>query len=381
MRKRSYVLGAIALVAAASGVGALTLFALPTSAAFAAAPEISATETAETLAALKPPKRARPLIAIVGANKGTETTDYLIPFGVLKRADVADVVALGTHAGPIMMMPALKIIPDATIKDFDHQHPDGADYVIVPALHNDNDADSIAWIKSQAAKGAIIIGICSGAKLLGNAELLDGRNATTHWYDVSGLRKRHPTMRYVPDRRFVVDRGIATTTGVSASIPMSLTLIEAIAGHARAAQVARDLGVEHWDARHDSTAFRMNREFALAAAGNTLAFWGHEKLGIKIEDGVDEIALALTADAWSRTYRSSAVTIGASDGVIKSRSGIGIVPDRTQAKTSIKMLPQLLPSNFPARALDNTFGAIAERYGRRTFTFVAMQLEYPVIPN
>jgi putative intracellular protease/amidase len=378
MCKRSYVLAILALTAVMMGVGATIVLTLPTSAALASPPKISAQETADTLAALKPPKRQRPLIAVIGANAGSETTDYLIPYGVLKRADVGDVIALATQNGPITMMPALKIMPDATITAFDVQHPEGADYVIVPAMHHDSDPASIAWIKSQASKGAIIVGICSGAKILGNAGLLDGRKATTHWYDAAKLRKRHPTMQYVADRRFVVDRGVATTTGVSASIPMSLALIEAIAGHSRAAEVARNLGVEHWDARHDGGAFRMSRDFALAAAGNTLAFWGHEKLGIAIEPGVDEVALALTADAWSRTYRSMVVTISKDKGSVRTLGGIVVVPDGVAAKATTETLLPNLGNELPAKALDSALAGIEARYGRKTLNFVALQLEYPV---
>ncbi|WP_204272982.1 hypothetical protein, partial [Enterobacter hormaechei] len=78
-----------------------------------------------------------------------------------------------------------------------------------------------------------------------------------------------PTIRYVPDRRFVVDQGVATTTGITASMPMMLTLIEAIAGREKAEAVAGDLGLDRWDARHDSGAFKFSRPFALAAIGNT----------------------------------------------------------------------------------------------------------------
>ena len=64
------------------------------------------------------------------------------------------------------------------------------------------------------------------------AGLPDGRRATTHWYYVKELLRRHPSIDYVPDRRFVVDRGVATTTGITAAMPMTLTLIQAIAGRA-----------------------------------------------------------------------------------------------------------------------------------------------------
>jgi transcriptional regulator GlxA family with amidase domain len=63
-----------------------------------------------------------------------------------------------------------------------------------------------------------------------------------------------------------------TTTGISASMPMALTLIEAIAGRDKAAAVGRDLGLMSWDARHVSDAFRFARPLASTAIGNALAF-------------------------------------------------------------------------------------------------------------
>jgi hypothetical protein len=129
-------LGAAALLAIGGGGWLLTLPAEP---AVAAAPPIATEEADATIAALKPPKRQRPLIAIVGINDATETTDYLMPYGVLRRADVADVMMLATKPGPVMLFPALKVEPQATVADFDAQHPDGADYVIVPAMSRDDD--------------------------------------------------------------------------------------------------------------------------------------------------------------------------------------------------------------------------------------------------
>jgi transcriptional regulator GlxA family with amidase domain len=61
--------------------------------------------------------------------------------------------------------------------------------------------------------------VCAGAKVVGAAGLLDGKQATTHWYYRDQLLDRTPSIRYVADRRFVVDQGVATTTGISASMP------------------------------------------------------------------------------------------------------------------------------------------------------------------
>jgi putative intracellular protease/amidase len=369
-----------------SGLGAAVLFltiggawilSLPAAPAALVAPPITREEADAMIAALKPPKRERPLIAIIGANKGTEASDYLMPYGIVRRADVADVVALATEPGPVTLYPALKVEPQATVGDFDARNPEGADYVIVSAMSRDDDPAVLQWIKSQVAKGAIIIGVCAGAKVVGQAGLLDGKRATTHWYFLKELRDKHPTMTYVADRRLVVDRNVATTTGITASMPMSLTLIEAIAGQDKAEAVARDLGLTDWDARHDSDAFKFTRPFALTAIGNTLAFWNHEQLGIELMPGIDEVSLVLVADAWSRTYRSRAVTFAGAASALESRNGIRILPDKVATNWPGERRLQAIGDRPPAMALDQALHEITARYGVRTADFVAMQLEYP----
>jgi putative intracellular protease/amidase len=367
------ILGVLALLAAGFGVW---IASLPPGAAPAAAAStpISNEEVSATLQALRPPKRARPLIAIVGINDATETTDYLMPYGILKRAGIADVLALATEQGPVQLYPALKVEPDATIASFDAQHPDGADYVIVPAMTRDDDPAALQWIRSQADKGALIIGVCVGATVVGAAGLLEGKRATTHWYSLGDLRERTPSLRYVPDRRFVVDGKVATTTGISASMPMSLTLIEAIAGREKAESVARELGLAHWDARHDSDAFAFTRPFALTVIGNTLELWNREQLGIQLMPSVDEVSLALVADVWSRTYRSRAVTFAPSGRGHTSRSGLRILPDETATHWPAERALATFGAR-PAEDLDRALGAIERRYGQATSQLVATQLE------
>ena len=177
--------------------------------------------------------------------------------------------------------------------------------------------------------------------MVANAGLLDGKRATTHWYSLDEMLRAHPSIRYVANRRLVVDGGVATTTGISASMPMSLTFIEAIAGHEKAAAVAAELGVRRWGARHNSAVYKVTRPFALTAMANKLEFWNHKDLGLELTPGIDEVTLALVADAWSRTYRSRAVTFAATTG-----------------------------------ALDEALHQITVRYGIDTARMVAMQLEY-----
>ena len=186
----------VGVAALLATTGVAWLLSLPP----APAPPIAPAETDATLAALKPPKRPRPLIAIVGLNDATETTDYLMPYGILRRADVAEVVALATEPGPVTLYPALTVEPQATVAAFEAQHPDGADYVIVPAMRRDDDPTVLPWLQRQAATGAIVIGVCAGAKVVAEAGLLDGKRATTHWYSSQGAARQasHDPLRRGP---------------------------------------------------------------------------------------------------------------------------------------------------------------------------------------
>jgi putative intracellular protease/amidase len=367
-------LGAAGL-AAAGGTG--WILSLPSPAQGTSAPPIPAGEREAMLTALRPIREREPVIAVIGINDATETNDYLMATGILRRAGIARVFLLATDGGPVQLFPALKVMPDATLREFDAVHPGGADYVIVPQMQPNDDAAILDWIKAQSHKGATIIGVCAGARIVAKTGLLDGKRATTHWYYLKGLRASHPQIRYVPDRRLVTDHGVATTTGITAAMPMALSLIEAIAGQSKAQDVARALGLTDWDARHDSAAFRFTRPFALTAMKNSMSFWNHEELGLELTPGIDEVSLGLVADAWSRTYRSRALTFISDDAAqIKSLNGFRILPDRrnTQWPSATRIAMNGKP---PVQALDENLAAIGQRYGSATRHFVAMQLEYP----
>ncbi|ANN56672.1 transcriptional regulator [Mesorhizobium loti NZP2037] len=374
MLTRYLVLAGLALAAVSLAGFGLWLASLPAMPVAAAPSPVPQAEMDAMLAALKPPKRARPVVAVVGINDATETTDYLMPIGILRRADIADVMALSTEPGPVKLYPALTAEADATIEAFDELHPEGADYVIVPAMSRDDDPVVTAWLRRQAQGGAVIIAVCAGAKVVAAAGLLDGRRATTHWYYLGDLLKRHPSIRYVTDRRMVMDRGVGTTTGITASMPMMLTLIEAIAGRNKAEAVAGDLGLDGWGPRHDSGAFRLTRPFATTVLGNRLAFWNRDRFGMALEPGMDEVSLALVADAWSRTYRSSVTPFAASPAAVTTRNGVRLLPDKVTAAWSGE---RLMLDKRPAETLDSALQDIGARYGQGTADAVAMQLEYP----
>jgi putative intracellular protease/amidase len=334
------------------------------------------TEHAATVAALAPPKRERPFVVILADPGGAETTDLVIPYGVLRRSGLCDVVIASSRKGRTQLRPALAIDAEATFAEIEVLAPDGPDYVIAPALGERDAAAPVQFIRQSSERGAIIAGICAGALTLEAAGLLSDRRATTHWWDVEALAERNPGMSWVRDRRYVVDRGVATTTGVSASLPFSLALVEAMGGSERAAALALELGVESWDGRHDSAAFRRRGAVMAGAASNTLAFWRRDTIGVEASDGVDEIALAFSADAWSRTYRSKAFAVASRVGPVRTHGGLIVHAEREATDAAFDLVVAPAPRQRPAAALPSALEAIAQRHGARTAALVALQLEY-----
>ncbi|NUQ29628.1 MAG: transcriptional regulator, partial [Acidobacteriaceae bacterium] len=116
-----------AVLLGCAGFG-IWLLSLPPAPVMGMAQPVPADEAEAMLRALRPPKAGRPVIAILGANgkTRTETTDYMVPYGILRRAEIADVMALSTVPGAVALYPVFQVEPDATTAQFDARYPAGA---------------------------------------------------------------------------------------------------------------------------------------------------------------------------------------------------------------------------------------------------------------
>lgn len=318
--------------------------------------------------------RTKPLIAIVGLNEGTIISDFCIPFGVMARSDVADVVSVSVRPGPVKMQP-LTFQLQTTVDEFDKSHPQGADYLFVPAVENDSDPSLLAWVKAQAGKGCTVISICYGALAVANTGLFDGHRATSHYGNEDMRVKRFPNVKWQKNIRYVADGKVVSSAGVSASMPTSIALVEAIAGRAKAAQVARDVGIDNWSSKHDSDAFRAQAGGGEMPDPNAKP---EVTLGIPVKPGDDEIALALTAETYSRTGTTMAFAVAAREGPVRLAHGLVVLPDLVAggAKQVDRTLAPL-EARQATRALDIALADISKSYGQQAARNVAMFMEYP----
>jgi len=100
-----------------------------------------------------------------------------------------------------------------------------------------------AWIRHASGLVRRTASVCSGAFLLAEAGLLDGRRATTHWSRTADLAGRYPAVSVDPEPIFIRDGAVATSAGVTAGIDLALAFVEEDLGGAMARDVARQLVV------------------------------------------------------------------------------------------------------------------------------------------
>jgi transcriptional regulator GlxA family with amidase domain len=106
-------------------------------------------------------------------------------------------------------------------------------------------ARALAFVRAAAKRGARVASVCSGAYILAEAGLLDGRRATTHWQRTRHFLSAYPRVKLEPDQIFVRDGDIWSSAGISAGIDLALALVAEDFGEEIARQTARQLVLYH----------------------------------------------------------------------------------------------------------------------------------------
>jgi transcriptional regulator GlxA family with amidase domain len=146
---------------------------------------------------------------------------------------------VGTRAGPIASSSGFRFLPDTTFRALRSK----VDTLLVVGGRGIDaqvtDANVLRWLRGMAGRVRRLGSVCTGAFLLAEAGLLDGRTATTHWSRAAELSARYPLVSVDGDRIWVRDGNVYTSAGVSAGMDLALALIEEDLGAEVALAVAR----------------------------------------------------------------------------------------------------------------------------------------------
>jgi transcriptional regulator GlxA family with amidase domain len=149
------------------------------------------------------------------------------------------VFTISKAGATIQARAGLRVYPDYHFGN----HPP-IDLLIIPGGVVTKELDEpevIQWIQAITAQSQLTASVCTGAFLLAQAGLLEGKSATTHWEDVADLRGMFGSIEVVEGQRWVDEGVVITSAGISAGIDMSLHLVDRLAGRDLALKTARQM--------------------------------------------------------------------------------------------------------------------------------------------
>lgn len=151
-----------------------------------------------------------------------ETHDEMMPFELYTVAESTE---------PIRATGGMLIVPN-----YSFDTAPQPDVIVVPAVQRSE--AMLDWLRSASKNADITMSVCTGAFVVAEAGLLDGKKATTHHDFFDQFAERYPKVELLRERRFVENAGISTAGGLTSGIDMALRVVERYFGTPVAQQTA-----------------------------------------------------------------------------------------------------------------------------------------------
>ncbi len=219
-------------------------------AAFAAVPvgrrasaimNTSAEAAGDALVPLPAPERGEIPVAFL-ISEGAVVIDFAGPWEVFQEVMVPQTMqsrfqtfTVAETRAPIRVGGGMQIIPDYTLAG-----APGPKVLVIPA-QNGNSPATLSWIREVTKHADVTMSVCTGAFLLAQTGLLNGRAATTHHAAYRELQVQYPEVRVKRGLRFVEDGNIASSGGLSCGIDLSLHVVARYFGSDTAEKTAYNL--------------------------------------------------------------------------------------------------------------------------------------------
>jgi putative intracellular protease/amidase/YHS domain-containing protein len=183
---------------------------------------------AEMMEKMFPPAKIKIKTIGILLYDGYTTLDAMGPYQVLSEMTGTSVFFVGKKKGLIANMSGVKVQVDTSINEVKN-----LDILVVPGGLRDTyaatrDMQIIEWIKKIDSSSIFTTSVCTGAWILGAAGLLQGKEATTHWYGKKILSDQFGAV--IKDQRYVRSGKYWTSAGVTAGMDMSIALVNEIMG-------------------------------------------------------------------------------------------------------------------------------------------------------
>ncbi len=315
----------------------------------------------------------KPTVAVVLGEQEHEITDTIGPYAMFAETGLYNVYMVAQTRQPRAMAPrtgyaltgAIDLVPHVTFGELDALLGRRPDIVVVPQMNGVDAPENrplLAYIRQQAQHNALIFSWCTGANVLAEAGLLDGRPATAHWGDIDRLERTYPAVQWQRGVRYVDDGNVVTTGGVTSGMDGTLYVLKKLHGAEVADRVAHAL---HYQPRIELDESPTVEQYTIGLQESIVllngAFnWAKSDTGVWVYDGIGDMELSAVLDAYPVSLATRTYTVGATRGVVTSHAGLQLVPHWDVAE--LPSVDRLLVPGSPSAA--HTDASVSALEGR-----------------
>ena len=190
-----------------------------------------------------PVQANKPFTVAILMYDDVQIIDFAAPYEVFGQAQF-EVFTVSSSGKPVTTTMGLSVNPTYSFATMP-----AADAILIPGGDTQrvmHDEKVLSWLKTQQKSAKHILSVCTGAYILAESGLLDGKSATTFHRALDGFEKDYPAISVARQQRFVDNGQIITSAGLSSGIDASLHLVSQVLGQDRARTVALHLEYD-WD--------------------------------------------------------------------------------------------------------------------------------------
>jgi transcriptional regulator GlxA family with amidase domain len=189
----------------------------------------------------------------------------------------------------------IRLVPDATLEDISGK----IDTLLVPGGRGSRKIKQlgtvIRWLQKTVPATKRPCSVCTGAFLLAEAGVLDGKTATTHWQYCDLLQKHYPEINVEADPIFIADGNIRTSAGVTAGMDLALAIVEEDFGHDIAIATAREMVMDYKRPGGQAQfSDKLTAQLSSSSNFHGLLAWVYENPAndLRIETMADQVAMS-----------------------------------------------------------------------------------------
>lgn len=180
-----------------------------------------------------------------------EVLDYCGPFEVFSTTRLVEenrsesqspfeVILIAEHQAPIVTSGGMRVLPDYSL-----EYCPQLDILVVPGGWGTrplmDNPKLLGWLQGITPTLELLTSVCTGALVLGQAGLLEGKQVTTHWRSLDWMQELFPQTTVLKTQHVVEDGDLLTSAGISAGIDMALKVVSRYCGEPVARATAKHM--------------------------------------------------------------------------------------------------------------------------------------------